>query len=173
MSATLASNLAAISAFKQAGAEGEHAVQIVSFRLAGELYGIDIMCVKEIIPLGPVTKLPEVPDFVRGLMNHNGQVIPVIDLRKRLGLATPVSDEQSPIVVAKVNTKTIGLVVDTVNGVLHISEDDIDPAPSGIAGIDHDYVSGLVKCDAKLMILLNIDSMLISEGTKSLSTPTA
>lgn len=173
MSATLASNLAAISAFKKAGAEGEHTSQIVSFRLAGELYGIDIMCVQEIIQLGPVTKLPEVPDFVRGLMNHSGQVIPVIDLRKRLGLPTPVSDEQSPIVVAKVSSKTIGLVVDAVNEVLHITEDQINPAPSGIAGLDHDYVSGLVKCDEKLMILLNIDNMLISEGTKTLSTPKA
>lgn len=173
MSATLASNLAAISAFKQASVECEHTSQVVSFRLAGELYGIDIMCVQEIIPLGPVTKLPEVPDFVRGLMNHNGQVIPVIDLRMRLGLPMPVSNEESPIVVAKVSAKTIGLVVDTVNGVLHISADEIDPAPSGIAGIDHDYVSGLVRCDEKLMILLNIENMLICEGKKTLSTPTA
>lgn len=173
MSATLASNLAAISACEQAGAESRHATQIVGFRLAGELYGVDIMCVQEVIRLGPVTMLPEAPDFVRGLMNHNRQVIPVIDLRMRLGLPTPGSDEQSPIIVAKVSTKTIGLVVDTVHGVLHITEDQFVPAPSGIAGIDHDYVSGLVKCDERLMILLNIDNMLISEATKTLSTPTA
>ena len=173
MSATLASNLTAISAVKQADAESELTSQIVSFRLADDLYGIDIMCVQEVIQLGPVTKLPEVPDFVRGLMNHNGQVIPIIDLRKRLGLPTPASDEQSRIVVAIVSTKMIGLVVDAVHGVLHITEDQFVPAPSGIAGIDHDYVSGLVKCDERLMILLNIDNMLISESTKTLSTPTA
>ena len=134
--------------------------QVVSFHLANEEYGVDIMRAQEIIMPGQITRMPEVPDYICGLINLRGHVIPIVDLRKRFGLPAKENDEHTRIIVVNVNARTIGIVVDAVTEVLRISGDQIEPPPSSIAGIDHDYIRGLVKLENKLLILLNIERIL-------------
>ncbi len=147
--------------------------QIVSFRLANEEYGVDIMRVQEIILPGEITQMPEVPNFIRGLINLRGHVIPIVDLRKRFGLPAGKHDEHTRIIVVNVGNKTIGMVVDAVNEVLRINEAQIEPPPSSVVGIDHAYIESLVKFDTKLLILLNMDNLLNSEEVSKLSGLTA
>jgi purine-binding chemotaxis protein CheW len=137
--------------------------QIVSFRLANEEYGVDIMRVQEIILMGQITKMPEVPDFICGLINLRGHVIPIVDLRKRFGLPVSENNEHTRIIVVNVNSRTIGMVVDAVNEVLRINDNQMEPPPSSVAGIDHSYIKGLVKFEDKLLILLSIENILSNE----------
>lgn len=146
--------------------------QIVSFRLANEEYGVDIMRVQEIILMGQITRMPEVPDFICGLINLRGHVIPIVDLRKRFGLSVAQNNEHTRIIVVNVNEKTIGIVVDAVDEVLRINADQVEPPPSSIAGIDHTYIRGLVKFEDKLLILLNIENILSDEEQAKLATVT-
>ncbi len=143
--------------------------QIVSFRLANEEYGLDIMRVQEIILMGQITRMPEVPDFVCGLINLRGHVIPIVDLRRRFHLPAADIDEHTRIIVVNVGGQTLGMVVDAVNEVLRISSDQIEPPPSSVAGIDHAYINGLVKFDDKLLILLSIENILSQEEQSKLA----
>lgn len=153
----------------ESGSDGGVASQIVSFKLANEEYGVDIMRAQEIIMPGPITRLPEVPDFVCGLINLRGHIIPIVDLRKRFGLATKENDEHTRIIVVNVEGRTIGMVVDAVTEVLRINNDQVEPPPSSIAGIECDYVRGLVQFEDKLLILLNIEQILSREEQSELA----
>jgi len=145
-----------------------HVSQLVSFRLANEEYGLDIMKVQEIILINEITELPQVPDYVRGLINLRGHVNPVIDLRKRFGLPISEQTEETRIIVVNVEQRTMGLVVDAVHEVLRISPDQVEPPPSGLSGIDQNYIVGLVKFEKKLLILLDIDKLLSVEEQNEL-----
>lgn len=133
----------------------ENALQLVSFRLAGEEYGLDIMCVQEIILIGQVTQMPQVPDYVQGLINLRGHVIPITDLRRKFQLEAAEPTEQSRIIVLNVAEQTVGIIVDQVNAVLRVSPEQIEPAPTGVASANHQYLNGLVKLDDRLLILLS------------------
>lgn len=145
------------------------ATQIVSFRLANEEYGVDIMRVQEIILPGDITEMPEVPEYICGLINLRGHVIPIVDLRKRFGLPVSERDEHTRIIVVNVGAKTIGMVVDAVNEVLRINDEQLEPPPSSIVGIEHVYIKALVKFEDKLLILLDIESILSEEEHAKLS----
>lgn len=159
------------TADNSSGASQDHGAnaQIVSFRLANEEYGVDIMRVQEIILPGQITQMPQVPDYICGLINLRGSVIPIIDLRKRFGLTVAKNDENTRIIVVNVAGKTIGIVVDAVNEVLRFSSEQTEPPPSSIVGIDHDYIRGLVKFEDKLLILLNIDNVLSQAEQEAMS----
>ena len=101
--------------------------QIVSFRLANEEYGIDIMRVQEIILMGQITCMPEVPDYICGLINLRGHVIPIVDLRRRFRLPAAADNEHARIIVVNVNRQTIGIVVDAVNEVPRVNPDQAEP----------------------------------------------
>jgi purine-binding chemotaxis protein CheW len=137
--------------------------QIVSFRLADEEYGVDIMRAQEIIMMGQITRLPEVPDYVCGLINLRGHVIPIVDLRKRFHLPVKENDDSTRIVVVNLQKRTLGMVVDAVTEVLRISVEEIEPPPSSVSGIDHDYIRGIVKRKDKLVILLDIEAILSTD----------
>lgn len=137
--------------------------QLVSFRLANEEYAVHITHVQEIILIGPLTEMPQVPEYVRGLVNLRGHVIPIVDLRIRFALPVHESTEHSRIIVLNVDGKTIGIVVDAVDEVLRIHADQIEPAPTGLMGLGQQYVSGLVKFEQKLLILLNIERILADD----------
>lgn len=142
--------------------------QVVSFRLANEEYGLDIMTVQEIILMGNITEIPEVPAFIRGLINLRGKVIPIVDLRKRFGLEAGEATEHTRIIVVNANGSTFGIVVDGVSEVLRIEAEKIDPPPTGLLGLEQAYIKGLVKMGDKIMILLNIDSILSDEDQTTL-----
>lgn len=143
--------------------------QIVSFRLANEEYGVDIMRVQEIILPGAITEMPEVPDYIRGLINLRGHVIPIVDLRTRFGLPVGDRTEHTRIIVVNVKKRTIGMVVDAVSEVLRIDRDQLEPAPSSIVGTEHGHVKSLVKFDDKLLILLDIERILSNDEMAALA----
>lgn len=151
------------------GAKDAAVSQIVSFRLANEEYGLDIMKVQEIILMGEITEIPEVSDFIRGLINLRGKVIPIVDLRKRFGLDTGDLTEHTRIIVVDTTDATFGIIVDAVNKVLRIDEKQMEPPPTGLLGAEQAYIMGLVKMEEKIMILLNLDRILSVQDHDRLS----
>jgi purine-binding chemotaxis protein CheW len=150
---------------QQNAGEGIGSMQLVSFRLAQEEYGIEITKVQEIILMGEITRVPQTPDYIKGLINLRNTVIPIVDLRLRFGLdQEPVGDE-TRIMVVNVQGKTIGIIVDAVSEVLRISGDQIAPPPPTVAGLGQEYLTGLVKLDKRLLIMLDIDKILTEQET--------
>lgn len=144
--------------------------QIVNFRLANEEYGVDIMRAQEIIMVSKITRLPEVPDYICGLINLRGQVIPIVDLRKRFGHPAKDADEQTRIIVMNVDRRTIGIVVDAVTGVLRVAPGQIEPPPTGSAGIGHECIRGIIKRNDRLIIMLRIEEILAATTPSAIAT---
>lgn len=146
------------------GAEGavRMPTQVVTFQLGSEHFGIDIMQVQEIILVRRSTCMPGVPDYVRGLHNLRGHVIPVLDLRRKFDLPAAADTERSRIVVVNVNKRTAGLVVDAVEEVLRVGADQVEPAPRAVTA-GGEYMLGLVKLKERLVILLNAQSLIAEE----------
>ena len=136
----------------------------LTFSLANEDYGIGILKIKEIIGMMPITKVPRCPEFVKGVINLRGKVIPVLDLRMRFGVDAAEYTERTCIVVVEVDSGSgnimVGLIVDSVSEVLNIKSDDIEEAPSFGAKVDTDYILGMAKISGGVKILLNIDKTL-------------
>ncbi len=154
-----------------AGSDDEEQVRAkpgkyITFRLAGEDYGIYILSVKEIIGMMNVTKVPRTPDFVRGVINLRGKVHPVIDLRKRFGMPEKEDDERTPIIIVEIKnqqaTSHLGIVVDAVSEVLNVEEENLEQTPSFGVDLDTDFILGLAKNDEQVITLLDIDRILTS-----------
>ena len=144
----------------QRDTESEGTFQLVSFQLAHEEYGIEINKVREIILMGEITQVPQTPSFVKGLINLRSTVIPVVDLRLRFGMDEAEPTDDTRIVVINIGGKTIGIIVDAVNEVLRVSNQQIAPPPPTVAGLERDYLVGLVKLEERLLILLDIEQIL-------------
>jgi purine-binding chemotaxis protein CheW len=149
--------------------EGSGTMQLVSFRLADEEYGIEITKVQEIILMGEITRVPQTPDYIKGLINLRSTVIPIVDLRRRFGLAEQAPGDDTRIMVVNVAGKTIGIIVDAVSEVLRISKEQIAPPPPTVAGLGRTYLTGLVKLENRLLILLDIDKILDAEQTAAVA----
>jgi purine-binding chemotaxis protein CheW len=145
--------------------EAVGSMQLVSFRLAEEEYGIEITKIREIILMGEITQVPQTPHYVKGLINLRSTVIPVIDLRSRFGGPEGELTDESRIMVLHVGTKTIGIVVDAVSEVLRVTQNQIAPPPPTVAGLGQEYLTGLVKIEERLLIMLDIDKLLGEEET--------
>jgi purine-binding chemotaxis protein CheW len=137
-------------------------LQLVIFRLAKEEYGLPITKVQEINRLVPITKLPQTPSFMEGIINLRGRVIPVIDLRKRFQLAAAEQSEDNRIIIVEVNGQTVGVIVDAVTEVVRLAAASIEPPPPTFI-IDAQYIHGVGKLDDRLLILLDIDRILTSQ----------
>ncbi|MFH1743168.1 MAG: chemotaxis protein CheW [bacterium] len=142
--------------------------QFVSFNLAGEEYGIPILRVQEIIRYESLTRVPKSAEFVEGVLNLRGQVVPVIDLRRRFDLPTTERDSSSRIVVIEVDEQVIGLIVDSVSEVRTIEAGQIDPPPPLGSQIHTEFISGMGKLDGRLIILLNLDWAFTSDEKENL-----
>ncbi len=140
--------------------------QIVIFELASELFGLQIAAVESIIKLQPITQVPHAPSFVEGVTNLRGNVLPVIDLRKRFGFEAMQVDKNSRIIVVNVDKVKVGMLVDAVKEVLTISEQAVEPAPSITMTVDSNFITGIVKITKNLVILLNLDKVLAGQGKK-------
>lgn len=168
MSTTIQETIGEDSADLESGGS----LQLVSFRLAEETYGIEITRIREIILMGEITRIPQTPHYVNGLINLRSTVIPVIDLRARFGLPETEPTDESRIMVLHVGTKTIGIVVDAVREVLRASHDQIAPPPPTVAGLGREYLTGLVKQEKHLLILLDVDK-LFDEDAETLDAAVA
>jgi purine-binding chemotaxis protein CheW len=166
---TVANSVTQQHRHNQAGAS----VQLVSFSLAREEYGIEITKVQEIILLGEITRVPQTPDFIKGLINLRSTVIPVVDLRLRFGLPAAEPTDETRIMVVNVGGKTLGMIVDAVSEVLRISQDQIVPPPPTVAGLGREYLTGLVKLDNRLLILLDVDAILTDDETAAVDSTLA
>ena len=138
-------------------------LQLVSFKIEKEEFGIDILKVQEINKLVQITKVPNAPHFVDGVVNLRGRIIPIIDLRTRLGLPKKEHNKDTRIIVIELNNNTIGFIVDAVSEVLRISSDIIEPPPTISKGIDSDYITSVAKLDDRLLILLDLEKLLSQE----------
>jgi len=142
--------------------------QLVVFELANEHYGVDIGAVNTIIRMQEITAIPRAPDFVEGVINLRGKIIPVIDLRKRFGLAVGETTRESRIVVVEAVGQVIGMVVDAVAETLRLPVDAIEPPSPIVVSVRSEYVRGVGKQDRRLVILLDIDKVLTSNEVDSL-----
>ena len=149
----------------------EDLLQLVGFTLGEEDFGVDILSVQEINRVTEITKIPGTPDFVKGVINLRGNVIPVIDLRSRLGMPEREHDKQTRIIVADVDDRTVGLVVDAVSEVIRMDANLVEPPPEIIVGAGDKgrYIKGVGKLDDKLLMLLDINSMFSKQEQEQLS----
>lgn len=145
-------------------ADGQHSAdggaQYLTFMLAGEEYGVEILGVQEIKGWDRSTEIPNTPDYVLGVINLRGAVIPVIDLRRRFGMETREFTKLTVVIVVRVDTddgeKTVGLVVDAVSDVYNIDASDVKPAPDFGTSVDTRFMKGLASVDEKMIILLEV-----------------
>lgn len=146
--------------------------QLVGFVIGEELFGVDILTVQEIIRDTAITPIPDAPDFLEGVINLRGSIIPVIDLRKRLKLMrTKDRDDESWIVILAVEGRLTGFVVDRVTKVLDVPEASIKPPPDiVVAGLRSQYIQGVCKLDQRLLILLNFGRILMVDEIKKLKS---
>ena len=136
-------------------------IQLVTFSIGEEEFGVDILKVQEIIRMVPITAMPNAPDYVEGVINLRGKVIPIIDFRKRFHIfdTTTVEEQNRRIVVVSIGSATIGLVVDQVSQVLKLNADQISPTPSVAKGYDADAIIGVGRIGEKLLIILDLEKV--------------
>lgn len=135
-------------------------MQVVIFALGEIELAIDITDVREIDRLSPVTRLPHVPDYVEGVINLRGQLVPIVDLRTRLGLRQKAASKTARIIVVDIGDRCMGMIVDRVCEVARIPADQIDNSESVLAGLAAEYVAGLAKIEGRVVILLAVQNIL-------------
>lgn len=139
--------------------------KFLSFVLGGEEYGLEILKVQEINGMMGITRVPRTPDYVRGVINLRGRVIPIVSLRRKFKMPVVEDTEKTCIIVVQVNYQdaelTMGIIVDEVSEVLNIRADQIESAPAFGGGMEEtDFITGMGKLENKVVILLDIDSVL-------------
>lgn len=138
---------------------GGEQLQLVTFGLGEEEFAVDILAVQEINRMMTLTRVPQSPPEVEGVINLRGKIIPVMDLRKRFGLEPKGRSEQSRIVVVEVHGRVLGFIVDRVSEVLRINSSIVEPAPAMACSVDSDFISGVGKLEDRLLILLNLSRL--------------
>ncbi len=144
-------------------------IQLVGFRIADEEFGVDIIKVQEIIRMVDITRVPNTPAFVEGVINLRGKVIPIIDMRKRLELATKPYDKDTRITVVEIENRIVGFIVDSVSEVIRIEKSITEPPPPMVSNINSDFITAIAKLDNRLLILLDLNEILTSDEVIELS----
>src|ERR1035441_1209159 len=137
-------------------------LQVVSFALGSEEYGVDIAQVQEINRMVTVTHVPQAAQFMEGVINLRGRLIPIIDLRTRFGMERAERTKNTRIVVTEIGSKRLGMVVDSVSEVLRIPVEQIEDAPDLVAGVDSEYIRGVGKMGDRLIIMLDLARVISS-----------
>jgi purine-binding chemotaxis protein CheW len=144
----------------------ESVTQLVVFQLGHEFYGADIAMVREVGPLQRVTRVPGTPRYIEGVTNLRGRVVPVVDLRRRLGLPVTAATKQSRIAVAELEGGQVGMIVDSVQEVLRVPASAIEQPSAMMSKVETEYVLGIAKVDGRLIILLDLACVLQREVRK-------
>ncbi len=144
-------------------------LQIVSFKIGNEEFGVNILNVQEINKMTQITKVPNAPEFVEGVINLRGRVIPVINLRTRLKLEKKESDKDTRIIVVDIEKNTVGFIVDGVSEVLRIPVSITEAPPEIVAGVDSEFIKSVGKLEDRLLILIDLDKILSNKEKVSLS----
>lgn len=131
-------------------------IQLVSFKLGHEEFGIDIHTVQEINRMLEITKIPQAPYYCEGVINLRGKVIPVIDLRKKFAMEVEEWTKNTRILVVEEGDNVVGVIVDAVEEVLRIPKSTIEPAPDIVSSVSSNYINGVAKLDERLLIFLNV-----------------
>jgi purine-binding chemotaxis protein CheW len=152
------------------GEVDQELTQLVTFSIGEEEFGVNILQVQEIIRTMEITNVPRAPEFVEGVINLRGKVIPIVDMRRRFGLRSKEHDKYTRIIVIEIDMIIVGFVVDSVSEVLRIPANSVQPPPPVVAGMDSDYIDGVGKLEDRLLILLDLDSLLDNEEKEALGT---
>jgi purine-binding chemotaxis protein CheW len=135
-------------------------IELLSFLVGGQDYSVDIMSVREIRGGATATSLPHSPDYVRGVINLRGTVLPIMDLAKRLGMNTEVDSDRNVIIVVAIEERTVGLMVDAVSDILAIPEEEMQPPPEMPADNERNFVSALTIVDGRMIRILDLNAVL-------------
>lgn len=142
--------------------------QYVVFQLEDELYGVEILQVRGIEKMLPLTRVPNAPSFVKGVCNLRGSVIPVIDLKKRLGLASTEEASNAKIIVVNIGKQIVGMTIDAAADVVSLDSNQVEPSPTLVAGIDAQFISGVAKVSNRLLIILDMERILTADQIEDL-----
>lgn len=148
-------------------------LQLVTFEVGSEEFAIPILSVQEINRMMEITRVPQSPRFVEGVINLRGKIIPVVDLRQRFGMPSTERNGDNRIIVVEVSGRVIGFTVDRVNEVLRIDSSIVEPAPAMVASLDSDYVQGVGKLPDRLLILLELGNLFRGEDLESIEKTAA
>jgi purine-binding chemotaxis protein CheW len=151
--------------------KSDELIQLVSFMLADEEYGVGVLKVREIIRMPTITKMPNVPQHIEGVVNLRGKVIPIISMRKRFNLKESENSSQTRIIIMDVVGSLTGFIVDAVSEVIRIQSSEIQPPPSMVlsGGIGQEFITGVFNHTDRLLIILDIDLMFSDDELKSFS----
>ena len=137
--------------------------EFLAFTLGSEEYGIDILKVQEIRGYETVTRIANAPEFIKGVINLRGIIIPVVDMRIKFNLGEPVYDQFTVVIILNINGRVVGMVVDSVSDVTTLTPEQVKPAPEMGTAFSSDYLIGLGTIDERMLILVNIDKLMSSE----------
>ncbi|MBS0341483.1 MAG: chemotaxis protein CheW [Proteobacteria bacterium] len=151
-------------AIEQGGKPGAsmHAHEYLAFRLGNEEYGIDIRKVQELRGYDAVTGIANTPDFIKGVVNLRGIIVPIVDMRIKFNLSTPTYDQFTVVVVLNIGARVIGMVVDSVSDVINLDAGQVKPAPEFGSAVQTEYLIGLGTLDERMIILVDIDRLMSS-----------
>ncbi len=137
--------------------------EFLTFRLGGEEYGIDILKVQEIRSYEPPTRIANAPPFIKGVVNLRGVIVPIVDLRLRLGCESAEYSALTVVIVLNVKGRVVGAVVDSVSDVLELAKDTIKPAPEMASAVDASFITGIGSVGERMLILMDIEGLMASE----------
>ncbi len=152
-----------VSAEKSSSGVSMNAQEFLTFVLGDESYGIDILKVQEIRGYDAVTKIANTPDFIKGVVNLRGLIVPIVDLRIKFGLGKVVYDEFTVVIILNLGGRVVGIVVDGVSDVMNLNDNQIRTVPDIVASIDTKYITGLATVDEKMFILVDIEQLMNSQ----------
>ena len=141
----------------------ENSINLVTFRLGNNEYAIDIMQAKEIIKMEKITLIPNAPNYVEGVINLRGNIIPIVDLKKRFNLEENEGEKNTGIIIVKIDDVDMGIIIDAISKVVSISNSNIQPPPPMLSGIGQKYIKGVAKLEDKLLVVLDLEKLIVGD----------
>ena len=141
----------------------ENSINLVTFKLGNNEYAIDIMQAKEIIKMEKITLIPNAPDYVEGVINLRGNIIPIVDLKKRFNLDENEGEKNTGIIIVKIDDVDMGIIIDAISKVVSIATSNIQPPPPMLSGIGQKYIKGVAKLEDKLLVVLDLEKLIVGD----------